>query len=224
MCEDAPLIYGLEYPARSLSPQYLPSSNYPSFIRFIVGTQSLRSPNQLHIVEYSEESNTFSKVIFKHDGELWWIGGCPKDGAIIATCYRDPGDPLVRRCGLFRFPIDVNNSIAEEDWIAPLELEVLKDLKSSNDAVLGNMCAWEPDDGHRLATIEGNKALIWDIEKLAVQTSTEYKGKSIERIHWSPHSNASILGNIKMSDISIVFRLISAKNFQVSVRTEIYMV
>ena len=43
MNDDAPVIYGLEYQARALCPQQAETDA----IRFLVGTQSLKSENQV---------------------------------------------------------------------------------------------------------------------------------------------------------------------------------
>ena len=130
--EESPFIYGLEYQTRALTN--FDNSNDSSVIRFLVGTQSLRNVNKVHFVEYSEESNTYSNLVFKHnEGEIWNLSCCSNYHNLIASCYssvksfRD--NKSENCCSLFKFPFDINNANAtDEDYIAPLEK--LFDFKS----------------------------------------------------------------------------------------------
>ena len=65
--EDAPLIYGLELPARCLCAQVADTNN----TRYLVATQSLRQENQIHLVTFDDENNHLEKTIFAHtSGEV----------------------------------------------------------------------------------------------------------------------------------------------------------
>ncbi|XP_065072147.1 EARP and GARP complex-interacting protein 1-like [Rhopilema esculentum] len=84
MDDDAAVIYGLEFQARSLCPQYGENDS----IRFLVGTQSLRSDNQVHLIDFDDESNLVNKHIFMHSaGEIWHINSSPSDKSVLSTCY-----------------------------------------------------------------------------------------------------------------------------------------
>ena len=65
--EDAPLIYGLELPARCLCPQVAETN----LTRYLVATQSLRHENQIHVITFDDETNQLEKNIFAHSsGEV----------------------------------------------------------------------------------------------------------------------------------------------------------
>jgi len=68
--EDAPLIYGLELPARCLCPQAAETN----FTRYLVATQSLRQENQIHVITFDDETNQLEKSIFAHSpGEVPYV-------------------------------------------------------------------------------------------------------------------------------------------------------
>jgi len=130
--EETPFIYGLEYQTRALTN--FDNANDNSTIRFIVGTQSLRNVNKVHLVEYSEETNTYSNLVFKHNqGEIWHLSSCSSHHNLITSCYssvKSSRDGKVYNCcSLFKFPFDLSDtSAADEDYIA--SLEKLADFKS----------------------------------------------------------------------------------------------
>ncbi|XP_077912038.1 EARP and GARP complex-interacting protein 1 isoform X3 [Halichoerus grypus] len=88
MEDDAPVIYGLEFQARALTPQTAETDA----IRFLVGTQSLKYDNQIHIIDFDDENNIINKNVLLHQvGEIWHISTSPADRGVLATCYNKPG-------------------------------------------------------------------------------------------------------------------------------------
>ncbi|TWW71634.1 EARP-interacting protein [Takifugu flavidus] len=84
MEDDAPVIYGLEFQARALTSQ----TGETDAIRFLVGTQSLKFDNQIHIIEFDDENNIINKNVLLHQsGEIWHIAACPADKSVLTTCY-----------------------------------------------------------------------------------------------------------------------------------------
>uniref|UniRef100_A0A673CPG7 EIPR1-like beta-propeller domain-containing protein n=1 Tax=Sphaeramia orbicularis TaxID=375764 RepID=A0A673CPG7_9TELE len=84
MEDDAPVIYGLEFQARALTAQTAETDA----IRFLVGTQSLKFDNQIHIIDFDDENNIINKNVLLHQaGEIWHIGASPADKAVLTTCY-----------------------------------------------------------------------------------------------------------------------------------------
>ncbi|XP_070776548.1 EARP-interacting protein homolog isoform X1 [Enoplosus armatus] len=84
MEDDAPVIYGLEFQARALTAQTAETDA----IRFLVGTQSLKFDNQIHIIDFDDENNIINKNVLLHQaGEIWHIGTSPADKAVLTTCY-----------------------------------------------------------------------------------------------------------------------------------------
>ena len=56
--------------------------------RFFVGTQLLRQSNQVHLIEYDEDTNTLAKSIYEHgEGEIWSIAASPQNKQQFLTCY-----------------------------------------------------------------------------------------------------------------------------------------
>lgn len=54
--------------------------------RFLVGTCSLHDPNELNILQYSEDSNHFEiACIFTHPDQIWAIESSPKDLSLVIT-------------------------------------------------------------------------------------------------------------------------------------------
>ncbi len=78
--EDGGLIYGLEYQCRALcsvasSEQDGGGGNEAT--QFMVGTQSLRMDNQVHLLRMDEDSRTLAKTVFAHPaGEIWQLEPC----------------------------------------------------------------------------------------------------------------------------------------------------
>ncbi|KAG5857283.1 hypothetical protein ANANG_G00017810 [Anguilla anguilla] len=62
MEDDAPVIYGLEFQARALTAQTAETDA----IRFLVGTQSLKFENQIHIIDFDDENNIINKNVLLH--------------------------------------------------------------------------------------------------------------------------------------------------------------
>jgi len=57
-------------------------------VRFLVGTQSLKSENSIHCVEYDEESVLVSKLVYPHPlGEIWQIDAHPNQVDIVGTVH-----------------------------------------------------------------------------------------------------------------------------------------
>lgn len=133
--EESPLIYGLEHQARALCSQTISTIGADvAFVRFLVGTQSLQTPNLIHLLEYSEETNNLSKALFKHDGgEIWSINCCPKNSRLITTCYSPTSTSRTRDClcSLYELPNDIVDSLADKDYSTPPSLNKLCDFRSS---------------------------------------------------------------------------------------------
>lgn len=202
--EDSPLIYGLELQARALASAGTSDS---TLIRFVVGTQSLKSDNQIHLLEYLEESHSLSKNIFRHPaGEIWNISASPKNSSLVMTCHSKAttDGQLDNGCTLFRFPIDVSNNLVDEDNISSQQLSTVGhfDVIDGGERLdVGRSAIWKPEDGDQVVNYAGNKIYLWDVERdtLISSFAIEDKNRSsklgkISAIRWSPHSNCSTLG------------------------------
>ena len=92
------LIYGLELQCRALAPVEADTDN----VRFLVGTQGLKLPNQIHELQLDEDTRTLSKRIYSHPcGEVWDICSSPHDSSLFCTRYstiKEEGSLSVAGC------------------------------------------------------------------------------------------------------------------------------
>eukprot|EP00472_Partenskyella_glossopodia_P008909 CAMPEP_0197526646 /NCGR_PEP_ID=MMETSP1318-20131121/18673_1 /TAXON_ID=552666 /ORGANISM="Partenskyella glossopodia, Strain RCC365" /LENGTH=356 /DNA_ID=CAMNT_0043080917 /DNA_START=12 /DNA_END=1082 /DNA_ORIENTATION=- len=59
--------------------------------QFIVGTHSLREKNEIHVIEYKEETENVECLgVYSHPyGEIWQLQSCSSDKDLISTVYTD---------------------------------------------------------------------------------------------------------------------------------------
>ncbi|CAB1330730.1 unnamed protein product [Coregonus sp. 'balchen'] len=174
MEDDAPVIYGLEFQARALTSQTAESDA----IRFLVGTQSLKFDNQIHIIDFDDENNIISKSVLQHQaGEIWHISASPADKAVLTTCYNKTSESRVVTCGaVWRMPPEWESGSHESpddphNSHNPQNLELLCHL--DNSAHGNASCVlWEPmGDGKRVISLADNHALLWDLTESSTQAT-----------------------------------------------------
>ena len=205
--DESPLIYGLEFQSRSLCS----SSNgeNSSFVRFLVGTQSLKNENQIHLLEYLEESNSLSKAVFRHSsGEVWHISTHPKHSNLITTCYSSQSQTFAGKvenhCSLWSLPIDMSKPLSDDDSTPTPQLQKVVDLEPTGAESIGRTAVWHPEDGHQIISLTENKLFLWDIEShknvstinadFNVNTKSSNRFNKITTFRWSPHSNCGLIG------------------------------
>ncbi|TRZ02666.1 hypothetical protein DNTS_024400 [Danionella cerebrum] len=201
MEDDAPVIYGLEFQARALTAQTAETDA----IRFLVGTQSLKFDNQIHIIDFDDENNLINKSVLLHDaGEIWQIGSSPADKAIVNTCYNKTSESRVCSCAaLWRIPPEWesgNQECPEDSSHNPQSLELLCPLESAAHGPPACVL-WEPmGDGKRVISLAENHVLVWDLQesssKATISSSATLEGKGQLRFtagKWSPHHSGSQL-------------------------------
>lgn len=164
MNDSAPVIYGLEFQARALCPQFGESES----IRFLVGTQSLRSDNQVHLLDFEDESNIITKHVYSHaPGEIWHIASSPSDKNILATCYHKISDDKTKSCAsIWRLP-PLDETGPPIFYITPGEqtgkcvsLQHVVDLDSNHGDI--KKVLWNPSgDSNKLLTISERHIDVW---------------------------------------------------------------
>ncbi|RDD47861.1 Protein TSSC1 [Trichoplax sp. H2] len=104
MDDDSAVIYGLEFQARALCAVVGDIDH----IQFLVGTQSFKNDNQVHLIEFDEENNVINSNVYLHPiGEVWHISSCPLDKEILLTCYdRLNGSKTNRHATAWKIPTD----------------------------------------------------------------------------------------------------------------------
>ncbi|XP_074516078.1 EARP-interacting protein homolog isoform X2 [Sebastes fasciatus] len=201
MEDDAPVIYGLEFQARALTAQTAETDA----IRFIVGTQSLKFDNQIHIIDFDDENNIINKNVLLHQaGEIWHIGASPADKAVLTTCYNKTSDSRVVSCAaVWRMPSDWETGSHESPDDSAHNPQTLELLCHLDDSAHSNAACvlWEPmGDGKRVISLADNHALLWDLQESSTQATVsstatlEGKGQlKFTSGKWSPHHNCSQL-------------------------------
>uniref|UniRef100_A0A8C5HYS2 EIPR1-like beta-propeller domain-containing protein n=1 Tax=Gouania willdenowi TaxID=441366 RepID=A0A8C5HYS2_GOUWI len=199
MEDDAPVIYGLEFQARALTAQTAETDA----IRFLVGTQSLKFENQIHVIEFDDENNIINKNVLLHQaGEIWHIGASPADKAVLTTCYNKTSDSRVVSCAaVWRMPCDLETESHESPDDSAHNPQALELLCHLDDSTYGNAACvlWEPmGDGKRVISLADNHALLWDLQesftqaKVSSTATLEGKGQlKFTSGKWSPHHNSS---------------------------------
>lgn len=78
------VIYGLELPSRALCPRHVDND----VIQFMVGTHSVTSMNQIHVLTYNDEISQLDKTIYNYPyGEIWSIASSPICSDHVLTSY-----------------------------------------------------------------------------------------------------------------------------------------
>ncbi|KAF4795388.1 Protein TSSC1 [Turdus rufiventris] len=156
MEDDAPVIYGLEFQARALTPQTAETDA----IRFLVGTQSLRYDNQIHIIDFDDENNIINKNVLLHQvGEIWHISTSPADKGVLATCYNktifdeslskvvSASDTKVMTCAaVWRMPKELESGSHESPDDSSSNTQTLELLCHLDNTAHGNMACMRLDE------------------------------------------------------------------------------
>ena len=84
MEDDAPVIYGLEFQSRVLAAVQGSTDD----VMFMVGTQSLKYTNQIHLLHLDEDTGALNKQIFPHPaGEVWHLARSPSERRHFSSCF-----------------------------------------------------------------------------------------------------------------------------------------
>lgn len=201
--DESALIYGLESQARALCSG--PSGSSDSLIRFIVATQSLKSDNFVHLLEYVEENHSLSKSIVKHPaGEVWALCSSSKNCQLLATIHSKPtidhDNQITSGCTLWKIPVDISSSIIDEDVRSDLSpsLEPLCNLTPTSGKT-GKGVALKPEDEDHLINFNEDKLFLWDIQSHQLVSELPIDGSrsklsKITSVRWSPHSGGNVVG------------------------------
>uniref|UniRef100_A0A8C5YEH2 EARP and GARP complex-interacting protein 1 n=1 Tax=Microcebus murinus TaxID=30608 RepID=A0A8C5YEH2_MICMU len=202
MEDDAPVIYGLSSRwARALTPQTAETDA----IRFLVGTQSLKYDNQIHIIDFDDENNIINKNVLLHQvGEIWHISTSPADKGVLATCYnrskcsfprylatRGSSDSRVLTCAaVWRMPKELESGSHESPDDSSSTAQTLELLCHLDNTAHGNMLVvGEPwGDGKKVICWPNNHILLWNLQE------SFQPGKGQLRFtsgRWSPHHNCT---------------------------------
>lgn len=148
--EKPPLIYGVEFQARSLAVEH-GQQQENELSRFMVGTQSInKDNNQIHIVEVNDETGVLNAQVYPHRvGEVWHLHWSPHDTSLFSStysCFED--DTVVNKCAIWEIPS------SGQDLEEKVSFKSLDNVK---------MSTFHPNEKGKFSTICENKFIIWDI-------------------------------------------------------------
>ncbi len=156
-------------------------------VRFLIGTQSLKSENSIHCVEYDEESVMVNKFVYPHPvGEIWQTHAHPNKGDLVATVHHRFGtilpislltmfkqpiicfsDGVKHRMGasIFRMsPVPEPGQSIDQLDASPSQLNVLASLDGMDSSEVSQLL-WQPNEGSRIASISTDSRLdLWDLQ------------------------------------------------------------
>ncbi|XP_050537458.1 EARP-interacting protein homolog [Daktulosphaira vitifoliae] len=176
---DQPLIYGVEFQARSLCSQHAEVDQ----VSFLIGTQSLNTQNnQVHLVKLQENSNTLTSQVYEHNcGEIWSLSASTINKQLISTCYADTEKDCERYSTLWRLP--------EEDG----QLEKVISFPTEKYGMDIKVTSFHPTNESYMASVVDNNVLFWDVDENGVKlvSNVILDGKGQPRFttgKWNPQS------------------------------------
>ncbi|XP_023323899.1 EARP-interacting protein [Eurytemora carolleeae] len=196
------LIYGLELQGRALSAVVADTEN----IRFLVGTQSLKSDNFVYIVTLDEDTGQLNKRVLKHTGgEVWGLNPNPEQPNIFLSTYGEKEKTTwKKKCAIWSVPQHRGSSEIDEGSIPAVELVADLSKVVEEGEMVG---AWyQPNDASKLAMSVGDKVALVDLGSsgpLKVWESQHtVRGQTrIETSAWNPHRGCHQLSTVCGSQI-----------------------
>eukprot|EP00300_Choanocystis_sp_HF-7_P036140 c5134_g1_i2.p1 GENE.c5134_g1_i2~~c5134_g1_i2.p1 ORF type:complete len:360 (+),score=60.25 c5134_g1_i2:42-1121(+) len=181
-------VYNLKQQARALAAVL---GDVPAN-RFVVGTASVRETNEIHIVDFDDDTNALAcNTICEHPDEIWDISPCPwQTGSVFTTHSNGPNF----RATLWRLP-EITQLASDESEPSQAPLEKIFSLPV-NSRRLGGV-RWCPSEGSKMVmTLEDRAIGLWTIDGAVAQDKGKIWGDSGDCITegcWDPHNNNSIL-------------------------------
>ncbi|KAG0252121.1 Protein tssc1 [Mortierella polycephala] len=155
--------YGLRHQTRCLSA--IKSTDGKS--RFIIGTQELLKPNEVHLLTFDEELFEISATTFSHPHEIWDISSSKDDPDLFFTCYKQviDGKKVQSKASLWRMKqAHKNEDDMDHDRLhhhGPSgELEHVLSLDIGDGSV--KKVIWQ--DSTEVISVEDWRICIWDID------------------------------------------------------------
>ncbi|CAK9294323.1 unnamed protein product [Gordionus sp. m RMFG-2023] len=176
-------VYGFEYPARTLTSLASESDD----ITFFIGTQSLRQKNKVFKIDYDEENNLITPIIYNHDvGEIWHISSSPFDKDLLGTCYNQilENDITFNVSSIWRLQenIKYNEDSSEQSSSNLLHLTSIRNPNESNQNLETICMIWHPSGStSQVITLSYDSIYLWDLNvsdsstKLIASTIVESK-------------------------------------------------
>jgi len=197
MEEGVPLIYGLEFKARSLAPLNTESE----VTKFLVGTQSLKAEsNEVHLVELNEDTGELYGKVFPHKrGEVWHLHWSPHNASQFVSSYKYLSES---------FDIESNATVWSIVEGEPGCEGALEEVCSVYKPDLGNIktASFHPSKCELMLSVGENKFNIWDLGKGAPVTilSVPAESKGSAKFYlgkWNPTESGAQVAIIQDSTV-----------------------
>nr|CAH0100734.1 unnamed protein product [Daphnia galeata] len=185
MEEEAPIIYGLDFQARSLCAQY----GETEMVRFLIGTQSLKSENSIHCVEYDEESVLVSKFVYPHPlGEIWQTNAHPNQADVVGTVHKGSNQKMSATIYKMSPVPNIGQSIDSLDSTSHGQLEVLAIVTVNTDSRIN---VWDFSSEGRVQNEVHSEPLV--------KTHNQ-----VTAANWSPHHGTNQIAVAMETNLQII--------------------
>ncbi|GJJ71362.1 EARP and GARP complex-interacting protein 1 [Entomortierella parvispora] len=155
--------YGLRHQTRCLAA--IKSNDGKS--RFIIGTQELLKPNEIHLLTFDEDMFEISATTFSHPHEIWDISASKEDPDLFFTCHRQviDGKKSQSTASLWRMKqghkgeeyFDLER-MHQHQSRGELELVLTLDVGDGTTKKV----IWQ--DSTEVISVEDSRICIWDID------------------------------------------------------------
>lgn len=190
MNDETSVIYGLEFQTRALCAQIAETE----IKRFLIGTQSLKYANQIHLIEYDDDTNSVEKCIYEHkEGEVWHISAAPQNKSMFLTCYDKMNalNNISKKCSIWKLPEAIEMTIVADD-------STFHTLKKIDDLPIDNIITamWDLGGQQNIVSLSDNSFHYFDCNtsnsKLISKGNLEAKGQpKFTTCKWNLHHNFS---------------------------------
>ena len=218
--------YNTKYRARTLA-----AYNNESVEKhlFLVGTTALREENEIHVIEYEEESgNIVCRQILNHPSEIWDLKPCPKKSNLLFTAL-NTGSTM--KGTLWELPDNIGGDDVDKNNNKTTERGSMTSIVTLNENSSNSIGAgvWDTNEV-RLLTWPGANVvgdlLVWDIDSKnssnvshTIHNNNSKNNNIIYSAAWDPHRSSTlavargdaIVGyDIRTSDTEQTFSIPSA--------------
>ncbi|KAL3686907.1 hypothetical protein R1sor_013216 [Riccia sorocarpa] len=184
--------YGVKYQARCIAPYVLDSQR----TRFLVGTQSLREENEVHLITLPDNSSDIiCEGLYTHQHEIWDLAVCPFDPQLISTVYASVGE---YGAALWRIP-----DRSRGGYLNVLPLENVASLNGHTTTIKCTL--WWPSGKHnQLLSIDSENLFIWDLvtEQRAAKIQARLSAGELHHMAggaWDPHDVTKVATAVESS-------------------------
>lgn len=177
-------IYGLDDGLQARALASLGGEGDSENVAFLIGTQSLRAPNQIHLLSFDEEEDSLGVTIFNHDvGEVWDIATPASSKDLATTCHYDA---TAKSSGATVWAIP--EVARDDDGVQELTKLFSLDCGSRPQSSL-----WHPQETSSLVTVCADELQLWDVNVGASTATLKHSakaqaaGEAYASCRWNPH-------------------------------------